>query len=193
MGKPDDSHMLDEKELISKVLKGDLVAFKTLVEQYQNLVFCVIRRVFREDEDVEDVCQEVFIKVHQHLARFKFQSKLSTWIAQITYRTALNYLKKQKRNLISVPTKPIEDVFLSSENIEQKLNDLDVAAYLDKLIAQLPEQYKLVLTLYHLKEFSYQEIEVITGMPEGTVKSYLFRARKMLKDKLANYLKNEQV
>jgi RNA polymerase sigma-70 factor (ECF subfamily) len=135
----------------------------------------------------------VFIKVHQHLARFKFQSKLSTWIAQITYRTALNYLKKQKRNLISVPTKPIEDVFLSSENIEQKLNDLDVAAYLEKLIAQLPEQYKLVLTLYHLKEFSYQEIEVITGMPEGTVKSYLFRARKMLKDKLANYLKNEQV
>jgi RNA polymerase sigma-70 factor (ECF subfamily) len=92
-----------------------------------------------------------------------------------------------------VPTKPIEDVFLSSENIEQKLNDLDVAAYLEKLIAQLPEQYKLVLTLYHLKEFSYQEIEVITGMPEGTVKSYLFRARKMLKDKLANYLKNEQV
>jgi len=193
MGKPDDSNMLDEKELVSKVLKGDLVAFKTLVEQYQNLVFCVIRRVFREDEDVEDVCQEVFIKVHQHLARFKFQSKLSTWIAQITYRTALNYLKKQKRNLISVPTKPIEDVFLSSENIEQKLNDLDVAAYLEKLIAQLPEQYKLVLTLYHLKEFSYQEIEVITGMPEGTVKSYLFRARKMLKDKLANYLKNEQV
>jgi RNA polymerase sigma-70 factor (ECF subfamily) len=193
MSKPDDSHMLDEKELVSKVLKGDLVEFKTLVEQYQNLVFCVIRRVFREDEDVEDVCQEVFIKVHQHLARFKFQSKLSTWIAQITYRTALNYLKKQKRNLISVPTKPIEDVFLSSENIEQKLNDLDVAAYLEKLIAQLPEQYKLVLTLYHLKEFSYQEIEVITGMPEGTVKSYLFRARKMLKDKLANYLKNEQV
>jgi RNA polymerase sigma-70 factor (ECF subfamily) len=193
MGKPDDSHMLDEKELVSKVLKGDLVAFKTLVEQYQNLVFCIIRRVFREDEDVEDVCQEVFIKVHQHLARFKFQSKLSTWIAQITYRTALNYLKKQKRNMISVPTKPIEDVFLSSENIEQKLNDLDVAAYLEKLIAQLPEQYKLVLTLYHLKEFSYQEIEVITGMPEGTVKSYLFRARKMLKDKLANYLKNEQV
>jgi len=193
MGKPDDSHMLDEKELVSKVLKGDLVAFKTLVEQYQNLVFCIIRRVFREDEDVEDVCQEVFIKVHQHLARFKFQSKLSTWIAQITYRTALNYLKRQKRNMISVPTKPIEDVFLSSENIEQKLNDLDVAAYLEKLIAQLPEQYKLVLTLYHLKEFSYQEIEVITGMPEGTVKSYLFRARKMLKDKLANYLKNEQV
>jgi hypothetical protein len=61
---------------------------------------------------------------------------------------------------------------------------------LEKLIAQLPEQYKLVLTLYHLKEFSYQEIEVITGMPEGTVKSYLFRARKMLKDKLANLVYN---
>ena len=185
--------MLDEKELVNKVLKGDLTAFKTLVEQYQNLVFCVIRRLFREDEDVEDVCQEVFIKVHQHLARFKFQSKLSTWIAQIAYRTALNHLKKHKRSLINVPMKPIEDVYLSSENIERKLNDLDVATYLDKLIAQLPEQYQLVLTLYHLKEFSYQEIEAITGMPEGTVKSYLFRARKMLKDKLDKYLKNEQV
>lgn len=188
-----DLPMLEEKILINKILKGDLQSFKTLVERYENLVFCVIRRLLNKTEDVEDIAQEVFIKVHQNLVRFNFQAKLSTWIAQIAYNTALNHLKKLNRESLSFYTKPVKDIYLSTEDLDQMLVKSDVAAYLDKLIAQLPEQYRIVITLYHLKEFSYEEIETITGMPGGTVKSYLFRARKMLKEKLAQYLKNEQL
>lgn len=188
-----DLPMLEEKTLINKILKGDLHSFKTLIERYENLVFCVIRRLLNKTEDVEDIAQEVFIKVHQNLARFNFEAKLSTWIAQIAYNTALNHLKKLNRESLTFYTKPVKDIFLSAEDLDQMLVKSDVAAYLDKLIAQLPEQYRIVITLYHLKEFSYEEIETITGMPGGTVKSYLFRARKMLKEKLAQYLKNEQL
>lgn len=183
--------MLDERVLIDRVLKGDLRSFKELVERYENLVFCVIRRLILKEEDVADVCQEVFIKVHQNLARFNFQAKLSTWIAQIAYNTSINHLKKYTRET-RLYAKPLEDIHFSTEDPEELLHKMDVAEYLDKLIVQLPEQYRVVLTLYHLKEFSYQEIEAITGMPEGTVKSYLFRARKMLKEKLEHYLKNER-
>jgi RNA polymerase sigma factor (sigma-70 family) len=98
--------------------------------------------------------------------------------------------KNKKEHRILYPD-DIENLYHTREDPEQIMIKLDVSAYLDKLIKQLPEQYRIVLTLYHLKEFSYQEIETITCMPEGTIKSYLFRARKMLKDKLEKHLKNQ--
>jgi RNA polymerase sigma factor (sigma-70 family) len=183
--------MSDDRELIKKVSKGDLRAFEALVKQYENLVYYVTRRLVKKQEDVEDICQEVFIKVHKNLSSFKFQSKLSTWIAQVAYNTSINYLKKNKKEQQTQYSENTENVYYTTEDPEQIMIKLDVSTYLDKLIGQLPEQYSTVLTLYHLKEFSYQEIETITGMPEGTVKSYLFRARKMLKDKLEKYLKNQ--
>ncbi len=75
---------------------------------------------------------------------------------------------------------------------EELLVQTDVSGYVRKLVDQLPEQYRLILTLYHLDEFSYEEIKQITGLPEGTVKSYLFRSRKLLKEKLVSYLKQDK-
>jgi RNA polymerase sigma-70 factor (ECF subfamily) len=185
--------MFNEKEVVPKVLKGDLKAFELLIKQYEKLVFAVINRLISNQEDIEDVCQEVFIKVHKSLGGFRFQSRLSTWIARIAYLTAINYLRKYKKIDITRSDEDLTNYHFTHENPEQIAIEKDVSAYVNLLIDQMPEQYKTVLTLYHLNDFSYLEIEAVTGMPEGTVKSYLFRARKLLKEKVIDYLKNEIV
>lgn len=183
--------MIDEKELLPRILHGDLKAFEVLVKQYQGLVFHVVNRIINTKEDKEDICQEVFMKVHQHLHRFEYKSRLSTWIARIAYVTAINYGKKHNSSNTVAHPADIENYSFAEDHPGQQLDKKDVTAYINRLIAQMPEQYRTVLTLFHLNEFSYQEIEEITGMPEGTVKSYLFRGRKLLKEKLSVYLKNE--
>ena len=183
--------MFDEKEEIPKVLNGDLKAFDRLVKQYEKLVFHVIYRLVNDKEDAEDICQEVFIKVYKSLKSFAFQSRLSTWIARIAYLTAINHLKKNKRATLTTTLDDLDNYHFTEKNPENVLVEKDVVRYVNDLISLMPEHYRSVLTLYHLNEFSYQEIENITGMPEGTVKSHLFRARKLLKEKLELYLKYE--
>ncbi|MGZ3944047.1 MAG: RNA polymerase sigma factor [Mucilaginibacter sp.] len=183
--------MFNEKEVVTSVLNGDLRAFELLVKQYEKLVFYVIHRLVKDQQAAEDICQEVFIKVYNSLARFSFQSKLSTWVARIAYLTAINYVRKYNREKASDYPEDIENYHFTVDTPEQLLTKKDTANYVEQLILQLPEKYRTVLTLYHLNEFSGPEIEEITGMPEGTVKSYLFRARKLLKEKLEVYLKNE--
>lgn len=183
--------MFNEKEQIDRVLNGDLQAFGALVKQYQQLVFYVTDRLIKNEEDKKDVAQEVFIKVYKNLRRFNFQSKLSTWIASIAYRTALNYLRDHAKENGPGYEKEIEEFEFTEPHPGTLLESKDVKAFLFRLMEQLPAPYKTVLTLYHLNEFSYAEIAQITGMPEGTVKSYLFRARKLLKDKLKPFIGNE--
>jgi len=141
-------------------------------------------------EDAEDICQEVFVKVYNNLGGFSFQSRLSTWIARIAYNTSINYLKKHKGTETISHHADLESFHFTDDNPEKQLTKKDHAEYIHQLINQMPVHYKTVITLYHLNEFSYQEIEDITGIPEGTVKSYLFRARKLLKEKLQTHLKD---
>lgn len=183
--------MSEEKELIACIIKGDAYAFSLLVEKYQNLIFHVVKKILPIKIDAEDVCQEVFVKVYRSIGSFKHQSKLSTWIAKIAYLTALNYLKKSKRSLTEEYPEDILSLMSNQDSPEVQLNKKSTAEYLNKLIEQLPKEYSLVLTLYHLEEFSLQEINETTGMPEGTIKSHLYRARKMLKDKIKDHLKDD--
>ena len=184
--------MFNEKEVISRIISGEVAAFASLVQQYEGLVFHMVNRLIDDKTDAEDVCQDVFLYVFKGLPGFNFQSKLSTWIARIAYNTSVNHLRKYKKGRhIAVDT--IDNNHFIDDSPREAAVKKDATGYIHRLIKQLPEQYKTVLTLYHLNEFSYLEIEEITGMPEGTVKSYLFRARKLLKEKLEAHLKNELV
>jgi RNA polymerase sigma-70 factor (ECF subfamily) len=102
----------------------------------------------------------------------------------------LNHLKKvsKKKNLTS-DIAEFENYHHVTDDPESILLKKNTAAFIQSEIGKLPLKYRTVLTLYHLNELSYNEIEEITGMPEGTVKNYLFRARKLLKDKLEKYFK----
>jgi RNA polymerase sigma-70 factor (ECF subfamily) len=158
-------------------------AFAFLVSRYQKLVVHIAGRIIQRQDELEDVCQEVFSKIYQNLGKYRSESKLSTWIATIAYNTSINYLRKYRKwNEVnpddSMALRNLTD--FRSESYET----IDLHLYLREQIELLPVHYRTVLTLFHLEEFSYQEIEQITGMPEGTVKSYLFRAKALLKEKL---------
>ncbi|QXV63691.1 sigma-70 family RNA polymerase sigma factor [Mucilaginibacter sp. 21P] len=179
--------MYTDKVLIDKILAGNLGAYKQLVQEHERLVTHMVARVIGNDEDIKDVSQEEFIKVYQNLSKFNYQAKLSTWIAKIAYSSSINYIKKyNNKNVVHLDLK--ENDLTEHETPEHILNLKSEAAFLQYLISKLPLAYRTILTLYHLNEFSYQEIEDITGMPEGTVKNYLYRARKMLKVRLQHYL-----
>ncbi|MEL7149016.1 MAG: sigma-70 family RNA polymerase sigma factor, partial [Bacteroidota bacterium] len=88
---------MNDQELVNKVIQGDQHATRQLIEQYQRLVVHTVARLIDDNQDREELCQDVFMKVFKHIGSFKFDSKLSTWIATIAYRLAINFLKKQKR------------------------------------------------------------------------------------------------
>jgi len=174
---------MDDSELISQILNGNMNAFTFLVNRYQKLVVHITGRLIQRQDELEDVCQEVFMKVYQNLGKYRNECRLSTWIATIAYNTSINYLRKFKK---CDEVNPDESTVFRNLT-EYKSNDFekaDLHRYIRDQIELLPVQYRTVLTLFHLEEFSYQEIEQITGMPEGTIKSYLFRAKAILKEKL---------
>ncbi len=175
--------MTDDTTLVSLVKRGNAVAFRQLVQLHERLVFHMVHRIVNQPEDCEDICQEVFMRVFQKIHLFNFQSKLSTWIATIAYRTALNYVRKEEKHQVA----PLEDATPVPSQEQSALEVLEKKAtyqFIHEQIALLPVHYRTVLTLYHLEEMSLQEIQEITDMPLGTVKNYLFRARKLLKEKL---------
>ncbi|HEX7753981.1 MAG TPA: sigma-70 family RNA polymerase sigma factor [Niabella sp.] len=181
--------MFDERDMVRLALKGDLRAFELLVKQYEQLVFYIVNKLVENKSDTEDIAQEVFIKVYNGLEKFTFQSKLSTWIASIAYHTALNYVRDHKKHTLNGLSEMPEDVCFTTETPADLSEQRDSIRYVHALIETMPLAYKSVLVLYHFNEMSYEEIGQITGLPEGTVKNYLFRARKILKDKLKSCLK----
>ncbi|MEX2230821.1 MAG: sigma-70 family RNA polymerase sigma factor [Cyclobacteriaceae bacterium] len=186
--------MTDDRTLVSRVLTGDTQAFMLLIKQHERLVAHMVGRLIKSDEDREELCQDVFLRVHEKLGEFTFQSKLSTWIATISYRYAINHLRKQKMLYSDIPEEEaFTKKFIEVSNPETIVEDRDMDDFVLKLVEELPPQYKAVLTLYHLEGMSYPEIGEVTKMPEGTVKNYLFRARNLLKEKVKMYLGKEEL
>ncbi len=186
--------MIDDKALVSQVLSGDRQAFRVLIKQHERLVGHMIARLIGQQEDREELCQDVFLKVYEKLGEFTFQSKLSTWIATIAYRHGINHLRKKKIEIRELPDEEnYREQFISTENVEENFSDHQLDGIVMNLIDQLPPQYKAILTMYHVQEMSYPEMVEITGLPEGTVKNYLFRARQLLKESVKKYLGKEEV
>ncbi len=179
---------MEDHQLVRRVLEGNRNAFLELIEKYKLLVIHMIGRVVDNNQDREELCQDVFVKIYESLGSFRFNSKLSTWIATIGYRMAINFAKKNsKRN----QEEDLDHVAFKISFSDHSFENEDFKLFIHDLIRQMPESYRMVLTLFYLDEFSYPEIVEITGMPEGTVKNYLFRARQKLKDLITPYVGNE--
>lgn len=186
--------MIDDRTLVKNVLAGDMQAFRLLIHQHERLVAHMIGRIVKKEEEIEELCQDVFMRVHAKLGEFNFQSKLSTWIGTIAYRHALNHIRKEKLVFSEIPNEEaFSKSFVDIENPESLAGEKDQDAFVQRLIEALPVQYKTILTLYHVQNMTYPEICEITGMPEGTVKSYLFRARNLLKEKVKKYIGKEDL
>ncbi|MCA9730669.1 MAG: sigma-70 family RNA polymerase sigma factor [Deferribacteres bacterium] len=184
------------KILISRILEGETRLFLILVNDHKRLVSRIVWKMVNKSSEREDICQDVFFKIYKSLAKFKFESKLSTWIAQITYNTCLNYIDKKNPELYEdfLISEEHTDIFRSEEsNAIQLLENKDTADRLRNELNRLPEQLRTALALFHLEEMKYEEISTIMGLPLGTVKSHIFRARKILKEKLEQNYKQEEL
>jgi RNA polymerase sigma-70 factor (ECF subfamily) len=177
---------MDDATLIARVKAGNMHACRFLVDKHRNLVWHMVLRMIRQQEDAEDICQEVFFRVFRDLYKFRGASKLSTWIGSITYHICIDHLRKKEKQVTS-SAENLEYAAGRRQTLEQggiKIERDDLKRMVHKVVDTLPVQYRTVITLFHLEEFSYHEIEEITGMPEGTVKSYLNRARAMVRAQL---------
>jgi RNA polymerase sigma-70 factor (ECF subfamily) len=178
-------NMYDDRELVDKILKGNKAVFSIFVKKYEKLVWSIVSKMVLDKDEIKDICQEVFIKIYINLEKFKFDSKLSTWIATITYRLTLNHLKKiNKVSFSDIHDQVIIDKVISEEDPLKYVEKKEINRLVHQLVEMLPVQYRSVIMLYHMNDFSYEEIANITGMPDGTVKNYLFRGRRILKDLL---------
>ncbi|MBO3697475.1 RNA polymerase sigma factor [Roseivirga sp. E12] len=185
---------MDDQSLVKSVLGGNQQAFEFLIRKYEKLVFHMIHKLTREEVMVEELAQDVFMKVYEKLPGFRFDSKLSTWIGTIAYRHTINVLKKtSKMTYKSLEEANEEQFFKEKTTPADILEASSVSQFVQKNIDKLPAHYRNVLYLYHIEEMSYPEIVEITGMPEGTVKNYLFRARKLLKEELSKYMQKEEL
>ncbi|MBV6646170.1 MAG: sigma-70 family RNA polymerase sigma factor [Cyclobacteriaceae bacterium] len=179
---------MEDKVLVEQVLSKDRQALKLLIEKYQRLVHSIVFRLMDDARDREEVAQDVFIKVYEKLPNFNFQSKLSTWIATIAYRHSVNCLRKRKR---LGNEEDLEKVDFSIGYEDKAFENSDYSEFINTVVNKLPTKYRAMIVLYHMEGLSYPEIVEVMGMPEGTVKNYLFRARKKLRDLLAPYIDKE--
>jgi RNA polymerase sigma factor (sigma-70 family) len=193
---------LTDQYLVEKVLHGDRYAFRQVIKNTEGLVTLIIFKMISNTEDRKDLAQDTYLKAFKNLSGFKFQSKLSTWIGQITFNTCINFLEKKKLVLIDnfyEENNPDNDTLekLSKPKVpnnepENFIFQKELSKILQSEIEKLSPVFKTLVTLFHKEELSYAEISEITQIPEGTVKNYLFRARKVLKENLlVNYKKEE--
>jgi RNA polymerase sigma-70 factor (ECF subfamily) len=191
----------EDQLLVEKVLRGDTGSFAVIIKKTERLVAQIIFKMISIPEDRKDLAQEVYLKVYKNLRGFQFQCRLTTWISQITYNACINHLRKKKLVLVD------DGATMGSENevIEMLQNKLhagrndseaflfnkELAQILQVEIEKLPPLYKTLITLFHNEELSYLEIAEITGLSEGTLKSYLFRARKKLRENILLHYKKE--
>ena len=180
-------NQLLERDLVQRVLLGDRSAFDIIVKNTEKLVSMIVSKMITSPADRKDLVQDIYLKVFHNLAGFKHKSKLSTWIGQIAYNTCLHYLNK-KQLVLTGELYSDESGTDAADDPEVSLSGKELSGILQLEIAKLSPVYRTLITLFHREELSYGEITQITGLPEGTVKNYLFRARKQLTENiLANY------
>jgi RNA polymerase sigma-70 factor (ECF subfamily) len=171
----------DDGSLVASAVCGNAEAFGTLVERYERAVYHLCLRTLRDPEEAKDGAQEAFYKAFRSLRTFKPGAKFSTWIFSIAYHACCDRLARRKRfSDAELPERadPAPGPALLAER-------RDEARELRAAIDALPQKYRTVITLYHLQGKQYEEIARVLDVPLGTVKTHLFRAKELLRKRLA--------
>ncbi len=186
---------MTDEELVSGILEGNQLYFKILVEKYQSLVLNTCFHFIHNKNDAEDITQEVFIQVYQSIKKFKYQSKLSTWLYRIAVNKSLNFIRDNKKR----------DIFQSIENLFNKnaKNELEIEEESDDIKTQrlnllrdsiqlLPENQKTAFILHKYDEVSYREIAVIMNLSLASVEGLINRAKINLQKNILKKLKKSK-
>ncbi len=182
---------MDERKWIESILAGDMQSFSCLISKYEKMAFTLAFRIVGNREEAEEVTQDAFLKMYQALPEFRFESKFSSWLYRIVYRTALSALRKQS---LFTDVEEVDAADVTAEEIEQAsalLEQNDRREVIRQTLKELPKSEALLLTLFYLQECSIEEICQITRLSNTNIKTKLFRARKHFYTALEQEMKNE--
>lgn len=164
--------------LVKKTLSGDDEAFAELVRRHKRRVFGIVAKFVRDNADLEDICQDIFIKVYQNLKYFRGDAPLEHWVSKIAVNACYDFLRKRRK----VAEVPLEDVAFSLR--DPATGDApgnETWNFLQHALFHLLPEERMVITLLNLEEKSVREVSALTGWSEAKVKVRAFRARKALK------------
>jgi RNA polymerase sigma-70 factor (ECF subfamily) len=165
----------DERELVARCQRGDDSAFAELVDRYKNLVYAMIYRMMTERTQVEDLAQDVFLKVHRGLPYFRGEARLSTWIYRIVANVCVQ--ARNTRRQMASSTDVAEPASADGAFAELELRDR-----IEKAMAKLPDNYRFLIAAHYLRGVQYEALAESLNIPLGTVKTHLFRAKRQLRE-----------
>jgi len=181
-----------EKKIIKLCKENRREGFELLFKRFENYIYKICKNFTCSKEDALDIMQEVFLKIYKSFESFDAKKSLSPWVKRITVNTCINYKRDNNKRYGDVSINvSMDDEKNTFENvISDDINTEDMAIYtdtkklLENLIRKLPEEVRMAIILKHIEGLSYEKIAKIMNCPEGTVKTYVFRGRKLLKEGL---------
>ena len=172
--------MNDEEKIIGDILSGQLDRYRLLVEKYQNPVFRVILKIVGDYDDAKDLTQDVFVKTFESLHQYKSGHKFFSWLYRIAINKALLF-EKRKKSFLQLDGNSDQFLQIPDQSLDYESRD----HLLNRSVKELSEPYREVILLKYYAGLNYADISKTLGVPEKTVKSRLFDARKILREKLS--------
>jgi RNA polymerase sigma-70 factor (ECF subfamily) len=188
---------LTDHEVVVRAQKGSEKAYRELLDRYQRPVFSLIYRMVRDREQAEDLAQETFVRVFNHIDRYDPAYKFSSWIFKIATNLTIDWMRKKEVPTVSIDgsryattSDEIEASTITVESKDETPEELLIARELgdeiERAIGRLRPEYKTAILLRHVEDKPYEEIAQIMSLPLGTVKTYIHRGRKELQEMLAH-------
>ncbi len=180
-----------DRDLVLSASNGMEGGFEELVRRYQRPISAYVYRMVGDYESALDLTQEIFIKIYGSLSRYRPEFKFSTWIYKIAHNAAIDHLRRnagRERSLISGTESDNYDLPIESEGLspEQQSEREERRVEIESVVRSLPTAYRELIVLRHSQDLTYEEIVEVTGLPLGTVKNRLFRARDMMRQQFLN-------
>lgn len=178
-----------DSAIIERVLAGDVQSFELLILKYQSRLFATVLNVVKDRELAEDITQEAYMKGFDKLDTLKNREQFYPWLKRIALNLALNHFERAKR-VMDVENEEDETSFFEripdGESPEELIVKEELKRYVRRYVDALPDKLRVVVVLREIEDMSYEEIAEMMNIPIGTVRSRLFNARQMIKDRLIN-------
>jgi RNA polymerase sigma-70 factor (ECF subfamily) len=192
---PGELALASDQQIVAWAQDGDEPAFRELVRRYQRPVFSLIYRMVRDREIAEDLAQETFIRVLNAIDSYRPEHKFSSWIFKIANNAAIDHLRRREPDLLSLEGAPDAtsaerqeatalQVRDRTESPLEELEARELGSHIERAIGRLRPEYRACILLRHVEGRPYEEIAGILGLPLGTVKTYIHRARAELRESL---------
>ena len=182
--------MDEDQVLIKKILEGQKSSFEELMKKYNKKIFGFIYRMVRNEEVAVELTQDFFIKIYGVLARYNFEYKFSTWAYRICYNLVIDYVRKNQAQVDSLDDDNVTQKqlleshnYVSEDGFERLAKD-ELQQYIWKVVDCIPIKYRELILLRYLHSLKYDEIALVTGLPVGTVKNRIFKAKEILRSEI---------